>query len=199
MNSTRAHWFAILVLGVACTACDSKQPPPAPAKEEPATTASATEKDEKKDQAPGALFGGRPNPQTGPAVLEIISVVRLGNNPFGGIVPCVKVVKGIWNASQHTTFELDFVLNYRSGGKNITRRVSIPVKQMHFMMDHPTQNQYVRLDTVVDVTAAPVDPGTAVSGTVQLMHAKNKQVREAAGDSIPFSLNISKDPPAGGK
>ncbi|HZO12066.1 MAG TPA: hypothetical protein VFB62_02370 [Polyangiaceae bacterium] len=181
---------------VCATGCE-KPAPPAPAKEEPpAATAAPSEKTEKTDPAAGAMFGKGRNqaPQVGTALLERIWVVRLGNNPFGGIQPCTMVVKGIYNAAQHTTFELDFVFNYRSGGNMISRRFTIPVKQMHFMMDHPTQKQFVRLDTVFDVSTAPVDPGTAVTGTVQLMHASNKQVRAAAGDSIPFSLNFSKDP-----
>jgi hypothetical protein len=92
-------------------------------------------------------------------------------NVFSGIVPCVKVIRSVWEAAQaDQAYSLKFHLKYASDGKTAVKNIQIPLKTMNVSRGHASTPEYVVVTTVVDVARLPVDEGSKVLADVHLNH-----------------------------
>lgn len=99
---------------------------------------------------------------------NIVSVLAVNINA-GQLAPCVKILRGIYIASQQRAqFSLRTVYQYTSGGKVVnTGTVTIPVvaHSIHQQLDPLWLDVHGPAGYMLP---APVDPGTKISCTVRL-------------------------------
>jgi len=103
------------------------------------------------------------------AVLDHIMVDPV--NP-GLIQPCIKVLRKYYKkAENHPEWVLRISITYYSGGAVKEKLVVVSLRDMVLTDHHPQpSNKQLRLvDTVVDISDHPIDPGTTATGTAVLL------------------------------
>jgi hypothetical protein len=92
-------------------------------------------------------------------------------NP-GLIVPCVKVLtKYFKKAANHPELVLRISITYYSSGVQKQKLVVVELRDM-VLTDHhpqPSNKKWKLVDTTVDISNAPIDPGTSATGTATLL------------------------------
>lgn len=113
-------------------------------------------------------------------------------NP-GFIIPCVKVLRRLYKkAAHHPDIQLLLLLRYSSNGQDQLKVVLLPLRDMELTHHHPQpNNRKLRLvETMVDVTDAPIDPGSNVIGTAHIIQG----TPASGGDTFavrPFAWDAS--------
>lgn len=93
---------------------------------------------------------------------------------LGEIIPCIKILRKFYKkAEHHPELALRIVLSYLSNGQPKYKIVVVPVRDL-VLTDHhaqPSDKKVLLVETAVDVSSAPVDPNTNITGTVEVVEA----------------------------
>ncbi|NUP08030.1 MAG: hypothetical protein HOW73_18445 [Polyangiaceae bacterium] len=92
-------------------------------------------------------------------------------NP-GEIIPCIKVLRQLYKRAQHhPEMALWISLRYTSNGTQKFKVVVISLRDMELTDHHPqpANHKQLLIDTTVDISNAPIDPGTSATGLVKLV------------------------------
>ena len=92
-------------------------------------------------------------------------------NP-GAIIPCIKILKKFYKkAAHHPELALRILLTYKSNGQVKTKIVVVPVRDLALTDHHPqpADKKLLLVETTVDVSSAPVDPNTLVTGSLEVV------------------------------
>lgn len=90
----------------------------------------------------------------------------------GFIVPCVKVIRHLFNQSRHDTSIGVFLrVGYTSGGEHVKQEFTIPLQDFVITPHHaqPSSKKWRLVETLVDTTATPPDANTTFSGTAEIV------------------------------
>lgn len=123
-----------------------------------------------------ALAMGIGSPQTADAAPKdkkdgvLLDHVMLEANPFE-LIPCIKVRKNLFNQSRSdASITIEIRLTYTSRDTEIEKVFVVPLQALQLTTHHPQpQGKWRLAETVLDVSDAPPDEGTAFTGTVTLL------------------------------
>jgi len=116
----------------------------------------------------------------------VVRIEDIDVAPNGGITPCIILVRGIDTASRdgNAAFRLGLSLTFLSNGQSKTESFTIPISETRLVGDHDASS--VEIDATLQ-TQSPVDQGSAITGTVQLLHKNTStNIDDPIGDPIPF-------------
>ncbi|MFO0552614.1 MAG: hypothetical protein U0271_29760 [Polyangiaceae bacterium] len=99
----------------------------------------------------------------------------------GFIVPCVKVIRHLFNRSRHDASIGVFLrVGYTSAGQTVKREFTIPLQDFEITPHHPqpSNKKWRLVEALVDTTAAPPDANSTFSGTAEIVDIGTPTARE---------------------
>ena len=171
----RTAVLAVAALAIASSSCSKAEGGTQTAgTAAPVTTAGATQPAKHEADKPG-VDGVKP---TGTPIVHVETIDIADSRAT--IVPCVKIIRGIWNAGQKgATFEIEYAVTYSSRGAFVTKTFTVPLTTMR-LLDHHHDPQDVHTETTFNVTDAPVDERSQITITAQIKHVDGSTRTEAS-------------------
>lgn len=88
------------------------------------------------------------------------------------IIPCIKVLRGFWMKAKHKpNIQIVISLRYKSNGQTKFKLVVMPLRDMEITTHHnqPANRRQLLVETTLDITGAPIDPGSVVEGKARIV------------------------------